>query len=127
FDDGRFQTIPTKDYEHVKLGMCVSTHKGQGSTVDRAYVLAGGCMQDKEITYVQLSRAREKTLVYADEMSAGPELKTLARQMKSSRQKQFAHDIEAGLGEARLAEVRPKVRQETVQTQEEEQVQTLEL
>jgi hypothetical protein len=31
--------------------------KGQGTTVERAYVVLSGPMQDKELTYVQVSRA----------------------------------------------------------------------
>ena len=84
--------IPVEHYEHVRLGYAVTTHKGQGATVDHAFVLLGGSMQDREISYVQGSRARLETFLYADEFECGEELTQLARQMSTSRAKDLAHD-----------------------------------
>ncbi|MCK4659383.1 MAG: relaxase domain-containing protein [Phycisphaerae bacterium] len=102
-DGGARVIIPLKRYRHdhgdhkgdvaLRLGYAVTTHKGQGTTVDRAYVLAGGSMQDREISYVQASRARTETRIYIDEREAGEDLARLARQMKRSQAKDLAHDV----------------------------------
>ncbi len=102
-DDGERVIVSLKTYKHdhgehrgesaLRLGYAVTTHKGQGSDVDRAYLLMGGRMQDAEISYVQASRAREQVRVYTDEHEAGKELTNLARQMSTSRAKIMAHDI----------------------------------
>ncbi|MBI1827319.1 MAG: relaxase domain-containing protein [Planctomycetes bacterium] len=78
----------------MRLGYAVTTHKGQGSTVERAYVLCGDAMQDREISYVQASRARGETRLYTDWNEAGEELKGLGKQMERSRMKELAHDLE---------------------------------
>jgi ATP-dependent exoDNAse (exonuclease V) alpha subunit len=49
-DRGKIVYIPTSHYFGFDHGYAVTTHKGQGSTVERAYILAGGSMQDKEIS-----------------------------------------------------------------------------
>ncbi len=102
-DGGERVIIPLRRYRHEQgertgdvalgLGYAVTTHKGQGTTVDRAYVLAGGSMQDREISYVQASRARTETRIYIDQQEAGEELARLARRMKRSQAKDLAHDV----------------------------------
>lgn len=92
-DRGVSVSIPLSKFEQVRLGYAVTTHKGQGSTVDRAYVLLGGAMQGREISHVQSSRARDETRWYTDKAEAGEEMKELARQMNRSQAKQLAHDI----------------------------------
>lgn len=98
-DGGARIVIPLRDYKHqygekrgqvgVSLGYAVTTHKGQGTTVERAYVLAGGAMQDREISYVQVSRARGETRVYTNDALAA----SLSTQMNQSRAKDLAHDV----------------------------------
>ena len=102
-DEGGRVVIPLSKYkiqegEHrgevaVRLGYAVTSHKGQGTTVDRAYVLMGGAMQDREISYVQLSRSRQETKVYVDKFEAGTDLADLARKMSQSRAKGLAHAV----------------------------------
>ncbi len=79
-------------YEHLSLAYAVTTHKGQGLTVESAYVLAGGAMTDRELSYVQTSRARGKTHIFTDEISSGDRLEMLARKMEQSRAKDLAHE-----------------------------------
>ena len=55
-DGGARVTIPLRDYEDIRLGYAITTHKGQGTTVNNSYVLVGGSMQDREIA---TSRCRE--------------------------------------------------------------------
>lgn len=89
-------TISLGNYarEHIELGYAATTHKAQGATVDRAFVLAGGWMQDRELSYVQMTRHREDCRVYASEAAAGEDLSELARSMSRSRAKGMAHDLE---------------------------------
>ena len=92
-DNGKKVKINLKDYEHVKLGYAVTTHKSQGMTAKNTYILAGGAMQDREMSYVQVSRASKKTQIYTDKIEAGENLTSLSRQMGKSRQKDLASDL----------------------------------
>ncbi|MEM8671127.1 MAG: MobF family relaxase [Planctomycetota bacterium] len=79
-------------FPHLELGYCTTTHKGQGQTVESAFVLVGGPMTDREISYVQGSRARENTRFYADKVNGGSSIQELAEQMSKSRRKDLVHD-----------------------------------
>jgi conjugative relaxase-like TrwC/TraI family protein len=94
-DDGREVTVSLRHYgaDNIGLGYSVTSHKGQGTTVDYAFVLAGGAMQDREISYVQASRARNETRIFTDRMEAGDDLTKLTRAMKRSRKKELAHTL----------------------------------
>lgn len=96
FDGGYQVTISVDAFDRLALGYASTTHKGQGVTTGDSYILAGGSMQDRELTYVQASRARGTTRVYCDAVSAGPELEQLAALMSRSRQKELAleHELE---------------------------------
>lgn len=87
-DSGELKTVPLNRYTSIELAYAVTTHRAQGKTVDNAYVLPGDSMQDRELTYVQMSRARGTTRVYAtfDQMNAGD----LATMMSRSNQKEMA-------------------------------------
>ena len=89
-DNGQKVKINIGDYEHIKLGYAVTTHKSQGMTAKNTYVLAGGPMQDRELSYVQVSRAKGMTQIYTDKIEAGENLTSLSRQMATSRQKDLA-------------------------------------
>ncbi|MGE3239520.1 MAG: MobF family relaxase [Pirellulales bacterium] len=91
-DRGDTVLVPLKDYQHIQLGYAVTTHKAQGMTVDNAFVLLGGPMQDREITYVQASRARGTTRLYATANYVGGKLAELVQQMEKSRAKDLALD-----------------------------------
>ena len=92
-DNGKRVTIPLNRYEDLQLGYAVTTHKAQGITIDRAYILAGGMMQDRELSYVQMSRSREKTKIYIDRAEVGDTIADLSKQMSKSRQKVIAQDV----------------------------------
>lgn len=68
-----------KPYEGLSLDYAMTTHLGQGQTVKNSYVLLGGRMTDRELTYVQTSRHQEKLFLYANQMDAGQELTRVAR------------------------------------------------
>ncbi len=94
-DQGDRVQFSLDDYDHVRLGYAMTTHKGQGATVERAFILAGGAMQDREITYVQASRARGETQIFIDQLDAGERLTQVVREMARSRQKELAHVVQA--------------------------------
>lgn len=106
-DDGKtVQFSPNSQenqYDSIDYGYALTTHKAQGITVDKAFVMVGGSMQDREISYVQMSRARYETQIFftsqqveemADMAGLTPtsepniqDLKQIVKQMSQSRQK----------------------------------------
>ena len=93
---GRFPALVTLDpmtYEDFRLGYAATTHKSQGATVDRVFALAGGWMQDRELSYVEMSRSRQFTRVFTTDADAGEDLCDLAQTMGRSHQKNLAHDL----------------------------------
>jgi len=86
----RKRTFSVNNYDEVKLGYASTTHKAQGSTIEKAFVLTDESMIDHQISYVQLSRARDTTKIFTTREQAGDDLKDLVRQMERDRQKQLA-------------------------------------
>lgn len=91
--DSKFRTFSVKDYEHLSLGYAVTTHRAQGVTTDNAFLLTNEMMQDRELSYVQVSRARNSTVMFTTAAEAGNDLADLARTMHRSRQKDLASDL----------------------------------
>ena len=77
----------------LSLGYAATSHKLQGATVDNAYVLLSGPLNSKEMAYVQATRARHATHLFADATTAGKQLERLEKSLKRSNVKQMAHDI----------------------------------
>lgn len=92
-DRGKFVMVPVRDYAHLKLGYALTTHKAQGLSTENAYVLLGGPGQDRELSYVQASRARGTTRFFLDKVEAGDDLRDLCKQLELSRQKNLSHDL----------------------------------
>jgi nucleoside-triphosphatase THEP1 len=69
-------------YSGLSLDYAMTTHLGQGQTVANSYVLLGGGMTSRELSYVQASRHRETLLLYATEDQAGKPLTELARKRR---------------------------------------------
>lgn len=92
-DSGEIVSIPLNKYDGVRLGYAMTTHAGQGTTVQRAYLLAGGRMTDRAMTYVQGSRAIEPAHIYTDKYEAGDNLSRLAQQMSQEKEKTLAHAV----------------------------------
>lgn len=61
---GRRVTVDQVGYDQVDHGYAVTLHKSQGATVDRAYVLASGGM-DQHLAYVGMTRHRDTATLYA--------------------------------------------------------------
>ena len=89
-EDGRSVIVNTQEFDQLTLGYAMSVHKAQGITCDRAFVLTGDCMTDRELSYVEASRARGTTIFYADIESVGESVEDLAALMNRSRQKELA-------------------------------------
>lgn len=68
---GNFVSFDMKKFSDVSHGYAVTTHRSQGTTVDRAFVYADGPFMDREKTYVGLTRGRGGNRLYADEASLG--------------------------------------------------------
>jgi len=109
-DRGGERHIETLTYDHLDHGYAITVHKSQGSTVDRAHVLAAeNGIESREWAYVSGSRHREEVHIYADRAT----LAELAPQWSRSRQKDVTldyspaqelerkHELERGLGIAR--------------------------
>lgn len=92
-DRGKLVMVPVRDYAHLKLGYALTTHKAQGATTENAYVLLGGPGQDRELSYVQASRARGTTRFFLDKVEAGDDMRDLCKQLEHSRQKNLSHDL----------------------------------
>ncbi len=88
-DRGGEREIDTSRYDHLDHGYAVTCHKSQGSTVDRAHVLASeNGMSSREWAYVAGSRAREETHVHGDRTA----LQELAPAWSKARQKDVTLD-----------------------------------
>lgn len=92
-DSGEKVSFEREAVEHFDFGYASTTHKGQGATTLRTYVLAGGSMQDREMSYVQASRAKEQTTFYLTRLETGDEMARLAKEMERSRAKEMAHTV----------------------------------
>ncbi len=103
-DRGFLVSIPLENYSDIKLGYAITTHKSQGMTVDNSFILLGGAMQDRELSYVQVSRASQETRLYTDKVEAGEELTQLVSQMSKSRQKDLASDLIGSLSTSMKSE-----------------------
>lgn len=91
-DSGKTVIIRLAEHEGIQLGYAVTTHKAQGMTSEKSYILLGGPMQDRELSYTQVSRARGETRLYVERAEVGDTLTTVARDLERSRAKDLAHD-----------------------------------
>jgi len=90
-DRGGNHKVDLQKYDHLENGYCITVHKVQGSTVDRAHVLASDSgMSSREWAYVAGSRHREEVHIYADLAT----LAELAPEWSRSRQKDVTLDYQ---------------------------------
>jgi ATP-dependent exoDNAse (exonuclease V) alpha subunit len=63
--DGRLVTLTgtALDAQHLDHAYALTAHRAQGATYERTHYLAAG--GGRELAYVALSRARDRTVVYA--------------------------------------------------------------
>ena len=88
-------TFSLRTFDTLRLGYAATTHRAQGMTLEQnAYVLLGGTMQNREMTYVQISRAKGETHLFVDEKSAGRDrLEELVRAADRSQEKLSSHAV----------------------------------
>ncbi|GAV19302.1 multifunctional conjugation protein TraI [Mariprofundus micogutta] len=89
-DSGKQVEINTTDYNNLTHGYCITAHASQGATVKEAYIYSSS-FNSKEMAYVQGSRHKEHSEIFASEQEVG-ELaeKQLERAMARSTEKQTA-------------------------------------
>jgi conjugative relaxase-like TrwC/TraI family protein len=93
-DSGSRVTVEVAKYPHITLGYASTVHRAQGSTSLRAYILSGGPLQSREAAYVENSRAREQTRIFATFAEEGEDtFLKLVLEMKRSREKRMAHGV----------------------------------
>ena len=63
-------TFSLEKFDALRLGYAATTHRSQAMTVENTFVLFGGGMQSREMSYVQISRARGECHLFADRQSA---------------------------------------------------------
>jgi Ti-type conjugative transfer relaxase TraA len=90
-DQGARVRIDAARYAHVDHGYAVTVHKAQGTTVDRAYVLASGGM-DRHLAYVGMTRHRDTATLYAGRDDFRDEA-ALARRLSRARPKTSSLDF----------------------------------
>lgn len=83
----------TKPYKGLTLDYAMTTHLGQGQTVANSYVLLGGKMSDRELSYVQGSRHKERLHLYCKEWEAGSQLTELARKNRPDTYAYQGHEM----------------------------------
>jgi conjugative relaxase-like TrwC/TraI family protein len=107
--DGRsvLASVNLGAYPDVDLGYAATTHKAQGSTVQDLFVLAGGPMQDRELTYVQMSRHRGNAFIVGVANDIDTAFADLVRSMGLSHQKLMAHDLASPLQSAHAYAIEP--------------------
>lgn len=110
-DTGKQVSIPFRSYNQFTLGYAVTTHKAQGMTTENSFVLIDPVMQDRELSYVQASRARNETRFYIDQATAGKYFRQAAKLMSQTRQKDLATE---------LHEAEQRRREEQSQTREQQ-------
>jgi ATP-dependent exoDNAse (exonuclease V) alpha subunit len=101
-DSGSKVSIDTTKYDQVKLGYAITAHKSQGATFKNAYLHVGSNgLEDREISYVKASRAKDTTKFFMDKSVAGEGLKDIGKTMTKSRQKQTATKMGQMMGQNR--------------------------
>lgn len=98
-DSARVLSLPTKSYQAFDHGYATTIHKSQGTTVDRAFVMASGTM-DRHLAYVAMTRHRDQVKLYAgcDELK---DLQTLSASMGRSGAKETTLDYTQAFAERR--------------------------
>ncbi|HEY0341851.1 MAG TPA: Ti-type conjugative transfer relaxase TraA [Steroidobacteraceae bacterium] len=100
-DEGRRVAVDAKQYPHLDHGYAATTHKSQGVTVDRSFVLATPHF-DRHAIYVGLSRHRESATVFYGREDFQPSWSRASAEenfravLSRDRSKDLAHDYLPG-------------------------------
>ncbi|MEQ9617185.1 MAG: MobF family relaxase [Phycisphaerales bacterium] len=87
-------TLHTASYRSIRLGYASTTHAAQGTTVDKAFVLAGEWMATAELSYVQLTRHREDLFIAAPRGPLGEDIEAVVEAMSGTHDRRHAIDFE---------------------------------
>ncbi len=79
--------------DFIGLGYSSTTHKFQGGSLERVYVLAGGSMTNRNLTYVALSRSTQQCRLYIDRDHAGHKLAAISQAASKHVEKYMAHEL----------------------------------
>jgi len=91
-DTNKTAKVPTASFQDVRLGYSITTHRSQGATVDNVLIMAGPNWINRELSYVQASRARNEIHLFCDEKTAGIDQKNLIRRMNRTAPKGTIQD-----------------------------------
>ena len=112
-DHGEKVRLNLNKYTNTSLGYALTTHKAQGSTVDRAFTYTTAESAARDMLYVQTSRAREEMRVYAPGHDLGEDLQdfqhaltreTGVRELALQQAERLAHEKAAELEQQRKLE-----------------------
>lgn len=87
-DSGETVVVGARYYKDLDLAYALNTWRAQGETKRRIYCLVGTEQEHREKAYVDITRAKEKTVIYCDRANE----KSLAERMSRSRAKDSAFD-----------------------------------
>lgn len=69
-DEGDLIRFKASEMEDLQHGYASTTHKSQGATIQKTFILAGGSMTDQNMAYVQLTRHKKSCDLYIDDRAA---------------------------------------------------------
>jgi ATP-dependent exoDNAse (exonuclease V) alpha subunit len=95
-DSGGRAVVPLREYQNLDLGYSLTTHRGQGMSVSKSFVLASE-FNTRELSFVQLSRHKTDLRLFVHEDLAGVKLAELAKAMQRSEAKVLAHERQQSL------------------------------
>jgi hypothetical protein len=81
----RMLQVSLDEYDGLELHYAMHVQTGQGATVDRTYVIAGGWQTHRQSMYVACSRSRYGTRVFLDHESLGRTDRTAALEEAAAR------------------------------------------
>jgi ATP-dependent exoDNAse (exonuclease V) alpha subunit len=93
-DGGKEICFSTRNYQDFDLAYAMTTHKAQGMTADKAFLLVQENHENREMAYVQVSRATTLTKLFMTHDTAGDELGEIAKNMGFSRAQTLATDMQ---------------------------------
>ena len=106
-DSGSKASIDVQNYDNLKLGYAITAHKSQGGTFQNSYLYVGSTgLEDREISYVKASRAKNTTQFFMDKEVAGEGLKDISKTMTKSHIKELATTASKNMGQGLFRGVR---------------------
>ncbi|WP_425960325.1 Ti-type conjugative transfer relaxase TraA [Rhizobium nepotum] len=112
-ETGRRLTVRPADYQSFDHGYATTIHKAQGTTVDRAFVMASATM-DRHLTYVAMTRHRHQATLYAGRDELG-DMKDLTDSLSRSGLKETTLDYIRAFAERRGLKEPRAIRQTSLQ------------